>query len=223
MDLVGHPDKYKVTQYPQKGDVFEYVLDKKALRLFLKAPTVDVLHRTCHGFFMYEKAGFLNDRIKLQGFRADREYEFEGKSGGSRIGAWPVYTEFMDFMNDPDNIRKVLLDHGVHEELLSYVTIEYSSKGLYKPSIEMSIWIHTDAGDYFLEHNSLLYEDVHDTTFLYDFYDFAGFSRKYNVFGYRNWTASTFTYILTIAIVYILYSLSKVYRKIWDKCTKKSI
>ena len=44
---------------------------------------------------------------------------------------------------------------------------------------EMCIWIHTDAGDYFLEHNAYLSDNPLVKEFPYDFFNLKEFARKY--------------------------------------------
>jgi hypothetical protein len=78
------------------------------------------------------------------------------------------------------------LEHGIEEEILSYVTIahyylDYNEGELADPGTgpKMCIWIHTDTGDYFLEDNPYLAEDPLDTNFTYDFYNLARYAKKY--------------------------------------------
>lgn len=183
---------------PKMGEVIASYLSKENFQKFLKEPSTKKFTE----FTIFEKSGYIDisrdtsipPKIKTEGGIKQKGVLLDGttikeetaRSGLFRVGAWPIYTEFIDFMSDPENFRKILSEHGIDEKMLSYMMIEYDylefKEGeLIPPGTEprMCIWIHTDAGDYFLEDNPYLAEDALDTNFTYDFYDLVGYSKKY--------------------------------------------
>lgn len=170
----------EIDYQPKGGDVIAYTLSKKDFQEFLRKPSMDA----SSGFAVYRKSMDREGYIEVEIFNVNGNAKYEAVSGYLRIGSWPVYTEFIDFMDDVDNFKQILSKRGIYEEILSYVIIEhitYEAKEneLIPPGTypTMCIWIHTDAGDYFLEHKAN--GDILDTDFTYDFYDLIGYSKKY--------------------------------------------
>ena len=106
------------------------------------------------------------------------------ESGIYRVGSWPIYTEFIDFMNNSEVFEQILIENGVESKLLertifthgAYNTSSGSNlSGIYP---KMCIWLHTDNGDYFLEDNPYLAENVLDTNYTYSFFDASGYMDK---------------------------------------------
>ena len=174
--------KSKINYQPKEGDVIAYTIRKKEFQEFLVEPLIDTLP----GFAVYKKSTSRDGYIEVKGFSANGITNYENVSGYLRIGSWPIYTEFIDFMNNPENFKQILLEHGIVEEILYYVILEHYYLEFKEDEVvppgtgpTMCIWIHTNTGDYFLEHNAYLYEDPSETEFRYDFYNLAGYSKKY--------------------------------------------
>lgn len=175
---------------PKEGEVVGYYLDKGDFREFLQKPSVELLFSKQINWGVYNKIPHKEGYIQQRIFATDKigpvHYD-EAKSGLFRIASWPVYTEFIDFMNDADSFKQILLERGIDEEIVYYtiITHRYSDPPNTEPVPpgtqynKMCIWIHTDFGDYFLEDNPYLAEDPNDPAFTYDFHDLAGYSKKY--------------------------------------------
>ena len=173
----------------QLGDVMEFRSIK--LKEFLNDPSMDTLIRASGSFSVYRRKESQVERISSPDI-----LDAVARSGGFRSGNWPVYVEFIDFMNDPENFEKILLEHDIEEEIISYVIIVHgqlirqgpaSAEGQPQPSQTpgMSIWIHTDNGNYFLEqHNYINDPDWKpgSTDFTYIFHDLASFTYKCLIF-----------------------------------------
>ncbi|MCL2391913.1 MAG: hypothetical protein FWC66_04800 [Oscillospiraceae bacterium] len=172
---------------PIDRDVIVYAINKEPFQAFLKNPSLDALAKKSNAFLVFNKFEFWEGYIHRQTFLRDgRIFDDEMPSGFFRIGRWPVYTEFIDFMNDHEYFERLLCEHGTEGEILSVIIIEHPDRmfelwddGLPMGGVgsTMCIWIHTDSGDYFLAFNSSLSEFPGDTTFRYDFHDLASFSQ----------------------------------------------
>lgn len=166
---------------PEVGDVVAYDLSQKAFQEFLLQPSIGVITRKCDDFSVYRKSTEKKGNVKLKYYGLNRDFQDISISGYFRIGGWPVYLEFIDFMNNRENFEQILSERGINEELLSCVIITHKDNQPILPGTVpiMCIWLHTNKGDYFLEYNAYLYKDLNDKHFLYDFYDLKGYSQKY--------------------------------------------
>ena len=171
-----------IENLPENGCVIAYTLTKKAFQEFLKKPLID----SSSGCAVFRKSPNREGYIELEGVGVNGTTKSENVSGYFRIGSWPVYTEFIDYMSDLDNFKHVLSTHGVEEQILSCVIIAHfylETKADEPPppgtGPMMCIWIHTDAGDYFLEDKPDLAASVLDTNFTYEFYDLEDYSAIY--------------------------------------------
>lgn len=161
---------------PILGEVVVFSIDWAGLSEFLLEPSLETL--SC-------RSGSIDKLIKSEASTGVIEIErisdptlnwATAGSGTIRIGSWPVYTEFIDFMSDPDNLVKILHERNIDDEILSCVIIEYNKTGCVPANTEsqtqpsstptMCIWIHTNAGDYFLENYFNLSGDPNDTNFV---------------------------------------------------------
>jgi len=167
----------RIDYEPEPRDVISFKLSSSALHEFLKGPTIDALWETSEVIVVFRKSRNLYwDIESIRVFPSGDSLEY-AESGIYRLGAWPVYTEFIDFMNEPENFVKILAEHDIDEEILDIAVICHpNSRGGLGG---MCIWIHTDGGDYFLEDYLFPDGDPHDTTFTYLFHDLAGYSNKY--------------------------------------------
>lgn len=160
---------------PKDGEIVGYYLSKNDFEQFLEKPTMEILLKRYDHFWVYRKAeereGYiqlLDDTGNLKGEKA---------SGYYRMGAWPVYTEFIDFINNSQNLERILKDNtDSTQTLLNYIILQYSwyepQEGVYIPpgtGPQMCIWLHTKEGDYFLE-NDVYHGDPFSTDFDYVFY-----------------------------------------------------
>ena len=171
---------------PEAGDVVTYTLSQKAFQEFLLQPSMDILSEKCDNLSVYKKDAIIDGYVQLEMFKSDGYYTDGELSGYFRIGNWPVYLEFIDFMNNKDNFKQILLEYDINDELLSCVIIAHRNYNVKNgepipPGTApiMCIWLHTNSGDYFLENNPYLYSDPRDTHFLYDFYNLKDYSQKY--------------------------------------------
>jgi len=177
----------KTLYQPKEGEIAACFLDKSSFQAFLINPSADAFSN----YIAYRKSPGKEGYIEQEVFSENGEAEgkFENTSGYFRISSWPVYTEFIDFMNDDGNFKKILSDHSIEGEILSCIAMEYqylspeTDKQTPIPPgtlyTKMCIWIHTASGDYFLENNPYLAPSPTDTNFTYDFYDLAEYTKKY--------------------------------------------
>ena len=171
-------DSYK----PKTGEIVTYKLNKKHFQEFLLQPSQEILYKNCDGFSVYKKSTY------AEGYVLENWVD-EKPSGYFRIGSYPVYTEFIDFINDIDNFKQILSDREIDETLLSCIIIEHVYREFKEDELpppgsapQMCIWLHTDKNDYFLEDNPYLYDDPNEPNFLYyDFYNLVEYIQKYGV------------------------------------------
>jgi len=169
------------------GDVVVFTLDAAAFQMLLNEPSFDILIEESRLITAYRISNTSSETIDGESIFPDYWRE-SLESGIFRIGAWPIYTEFIDFMNDPENFVRILLEHGIYEEILRVSIITHPNNNpVLGPTPppgsnipKMCIWIQTDAGNYFLEHHAFLSGDIHDTNFLNRsrFHDLAGFRQE---------------------------------------------
>ena len=163
---------------PELGDIFVYDLDREEFQEFLTEPSIDFAREKCYCFSIYRKSG---NYVEVEVFDLDGTTKTEG----TYFWLFPlrVNIKFINFLNDPENIIQILSEHGIDDEILSYVIIShstYSSQNDDQPIPpgnypQICIWIHTDIGDYFLSRPT----NKDDSDLTYDFYDLAGYSNKY--------------------------------------------
>ena len=166
---------------PQDGDIVTYTMSKEEFQDFLRGRSIDISQVAA-----FRKSSNREGFVECTTYSVNDYVKYEYESGTFRIGSWPVYTEFIDFMNAPENFRQILSEHGIDEELLSYDIIEHyylvfedDELPLPGSGSKMCIWLHTDAGDYFLEDNpDYDNPDPLSTTFTYKFYDLAEYAKK---------------------------------------------
>ena len=174
-----------VDYLPQPGDVASYgTVSREELRVFLQDPSMASLQSSCNTLIIYRKSDSVADCIESERLAPGRSIMY-ADSGVFRIGSWPVYTEFIDYMSDIDNFRQILSERDINEDILSCTIFTYSE---YSSNVnqqllpgdgpKMCIWIHSDEGDYFLVDNPYYATDPHDTNYTYDFYDTASFIEK---------------------------------------------
>ncbi len=174
---------------PEVGDVSVYYLSKKSFADFLRNPTLENVSAYCGSLSVYSKHISKSGYIQAKFFSKEHSASSDSISGFYRAGSWPIYTEFIEFMNDPNNFKKALINNKVEDELLSYVIIthsQYETKdnkplppGTYPV---MCIWVHTEKGDYFLEFDGNLYDDSQDKTFRYNFYTLEEYMQMYSAY-----------------------------------------
>ena len=168
---------------PKDGEVVAYLISKKDFQEFLLRPNENSFHEKV--FLVFRKSDIREGYIKLEVFGHDHDIKSENEGGLIRIGEWPVYSWFVDFMNEKENFKQILAENDIQEELLSYVIIEHEFIVLEEGELlppqaweQMCIWLHTDAGDYFLE-NDPYKGSANGTKFFYKFYDLEEYSQKY--------------------------------------------
>lgn len=171
----GEEEKQRKAYYElQIGEIAEYCLGKENFQRFLQNPTMDVFLEEYNDCIVYRKSAVQENYIEVLN---DDGSVFEEVQGGQyRIGAWPIYTEFIDFMNERNNFEQALQKNGIEEQLLNYTILSYDwyepQEGVYIPpgtGPQMCIWLHTKEGDYFLE-NDVYHGDPFSTDFDYVFY-----------------------------------------------------
>ena len=165
---------------PDNSEIAMYSMNKKNFQEFLLQPNVEALGR--ERFSIYRKSGYRDGYIEVVGSSGSVTEE---KEGFSRMGSWPVYTEFIDFMSKKENLERILAKNGVQEQLLSYAIIghEYLVAKENEPRIPGSypktcIWLHTDVGDYFLENDSSV-GSAYFVDSTYKCYSLEEYSQKY--------------------------------------------
>ena len=177
----------------REGEVVVFTLSKNAFQEFLMEPSIASLTKGCVGLDVFRKHPILPGYVQLMiliqnGIKMDEEnpesncYDTHYYVGNG----WRIDTGFIDFMNNADNLKRVLADCNAEREILSCVFIvhDYSDTAhnqLSPPGMSPAkcIWIHTDSGDYFLELNAYSPENALDTDYVNDFYDLAGYIKKY--------------------------------------------
>ena len=181
---------YTVNEYePRPGDIMVYITSLAGLREFMKKPSLETIFMNSSVLDVYRKSESRVDFVEVERIFGPTLNWQTAKSGSLRIGSWPVYTEFIDFLSNTENIRQILLERDINEEIISYVIIQHGradslvtySEGQTTPSNTptMCLWIHTDAGDYFLEHYFNLDSDPLDTNWAFQFQTFEEYSLKY--------------------------------------------
>jgi hypothetical protein len=138
---------------PAIGKAVLYRFDTKSFQRFLKKPSIEAAGNNCYGFIVYNKTADGMRHIILDGFMREQRIQWRSSSGTQRIAKRPIDVEFIDFMNDPDNIRQILLDRGIDDEIQSYAILEHLLPTLERRrAMGMCIWIVTEAGDYILHY-----------------------------------------------------------------------
>jgi len=173
------------------GEIITYSLGFAAFQEFLNNPSAVTLYQKSENLITYRKSEYREGYIVFER-RTPNFASHESVSGAPRIGAWPVYSEFLEFVNDFGNFDKILMEQGFEAEVLGvYIFTHPDSRNTVAGDNpppgsnipKMSIWIRTDAGDYFLEHHAFLDGNSADTDFSNRsiFHDLTGYSRKYGL------------------------------------------
>ena len=170
---------------PIDGDIVILgVLFRDDLRVFFQEPTMETLLSESTHFIVYRKSNTFDNDIESYRY-APTELQSTAPSGTFRIGGWPVYSGFIDFMNDDRKFTEILFENDISEEMIFRQIIvhnsilsnteQLSTQDMY---YDMCIWIHTENGDYFLHDNPYLTDNNLDTSFTYDFYDLNSYIIK---------------------------------------------
>ena len=158
-------------------------LGRDGFREFLREPSLDTLYTKCRLATVLRKSESIDGYIVFQNLAPTTESD-SIRSGIYRVGAWPIYTEFIDFMNDTEGFEDMLLKHDIKAEVLSSIIFSHwqyaqsQSPGAAGSNGKACIWLHTSSGDYFLQHNAYLAESPLDVNYTYDFYDLTGYIQK---------------------------------------------
>jgi len=175
----------------EPGEIVAFSLNTDGFHSFLLDLTQESLYENSDVISVFKKSARSEGYIRAFGLSRrspdiSRASADEMKSGYYRIGAWPVYTEFIDFMNNADNFKQILLEQKIENELLNYAimahtTYVHEGDGPPPPGNQpqMCIWLHTDKGDYFLDHNPYIAESHRDPNFTFDFYTLDEYRQKY--------------------------------------------
>ena len=168
------PDRELIRNYqPAPGEVPVYSFDSASFHKFLSDPTLDTLKEVSTQLFVFRKSGDSEAPIEQELLTPifNSEYRVTRSTSGShRIGTWPVYVEFLDFLDEPENFNKLFLDLGIEVAVLRYKIILHpnlTENSLNVPGVypQMSIWIHTERGEYFLTHFNN-WDDPYGTDYL---------------------------------------------------------
>ena len=163
-------------------------LDAEGFSLFLSELNQETLFSYCSVVNVYRISESDEEYIEMQQLFPTSK-KGSTKSGLYRIGSWPVYTEFIDFICNNEKLEYVLLDHSIKANIESVTLFTHginivsdnqsavAAPGTYP---KMCVWLHTDNGDYFLEHNHYLADGPLDVNFTYDFYDLVSYREKLN-------------------------------------------
>jgi len=159
------PDRELIRNYQSApGEVPDYWLDTASFHKFLCDPTLETLKEVSNQLVVYRKTGVSGELVEQEIltpiYSGMNNRVTRSSSGNHRIGTWPVYIEFLDFMNERENFNKLFRDRGIEVAVLHYIIIKHpdlrnlttnrpDAPGIYP---QMSIWIHTERGEYFLEH-----------------------------------------------------------------------
>jgi len=172
--------KPEVAYQPEMGSVVMYSLNKEDFQKFLIMPSIDVLYEKSYAFATYKNSDNYTGYVEMEKF--SQKGVTKNEDSFFWLFPWKMNTSLIAFIKDSDNFEEILAEHGIDEEILAYVIVEHSTyiskdnqpipPGTYTSKC---IWIHTDAGDYFLERS----EASDDVTFQYDFYDLTEFLKKY--------------------------------------------
>jgi len=158
---------------PGLGDVVVYWLrGKDEFSAFLNEPSIEILIERSYLIGVFRRSRFEDNCVDFERIFPYRAVENSIRSGGTWIGQWPVYVEFIDFMNDNENFVQVLLEQGIEEDIINVAVIMHPTDAIISdpplpgtgPTI--CIWIQTSNGNYFLEHYIDWEGDLHSTNFL---------------------------------------------------------
>lgn len=177
---------------PQAGEFTAYYFTRAGFLEFLKTPpSIEALGENCEvGSDVYRRSSDTPGYVEDEGFGFNATGATSGTveypSGVMRLGDWPVYTEFVDYMSNAKNFEQALSEQGIYEKIQYYAVLV---RELYEPFVDDSqtaggtwegtcIWIYTEKGNsYFLEWNFDLYDNWQDTTYRYDFYNLADYTK----------------------------------------------
>ena len=182
--------QYKALQREREYEMdsfIAYSFDATEFNKFLSDPTIKTLYDKSEEQKIYQKMPNAEGYISVEYFELGEVQTGVQESGRWRVGNWPIYTEFIDYVNNYGNFHIALQERAIDEEILGVFVISHPSlaqrnnTAAYLPpgtGPVMCIWIHTNASDYFLEHKPDL-ENPHRTEFTYDFYDLQRYARRY--------------------------------------------
>jgi len=164
------------------GEITTFRFRRNEFQHFLEEPSIENLFMLNERFGIYRKS---HKAGHIQGFEFNHNNVEEIPSGYERLGAWPLYIEFIDFMEE-ENLRSILSERDIENEILFCTAVahtywELKENELPPPGTSpgMCIWIHTVDGDYFLEHNASLSDNPHDPNFTFSFYTLEEYRQKY--------------------------------------------
>lgn len=129
-----------------KDNMFEvYLIDINTFREFLNNPSMDILKNDNKDMYVFEKSNRKN-YVKRTTVSDISYIVDEYESGIMRIGDLPVYSEFIDFIGNLENIEQLLKDNNVDCIVKDYVLIECTKTY----NIPVTIWIQTNRENYFV-------------------------------------------------------------------------
>jgi len=181
-DTVTEKPKREINYELQPGEILTIeTLDREGIRAFLVEPSLETLYEYCEFVIIYRKSERIPGNVEYQMLAPEKKID-STEGGVYRVGAWPIYTSFIDYMNDIEGFEQILLERGIEAEVLSVVMFAHDiympKKPLPGDTPKACIWLHSDNGDYFLEFNFYLNTNFHDESYTYNFYDLTGYIEK---------------------------------------------
>ena len=160
------------------GDMVELRLGIENFQDFLEEPSID---------FLYERGGVSIYRISdREGYIQTLDFARSTATiststreiGIFRIGAWPISIELINFMNYENTIKNMLVENGIEYEIIDYAMISHGVHAQPVPPgsrLQMGIWIHTSGGDFFLQHDRIIDEQL----FTFHFFTLEEYRQRY--------------------------------------------
>lgn len=154
-----------------------YLIEVNTFREFLSNQSMDVLQNDNKGIYVFEKSNRKNyvkrTTVSDMSYIVD-EYE----SGIMRIGNLPVYSEFIDFVGNLENIEQLLKENNVDCIVKDYVLIECTKTY----NIPVTIWIQTNRESYFVTIDEEVgYCNTLSTDFKYNLYTSNNYLEKFQL------------------------------------------
>jgi len=109
----------------EAGDMPTFSFETEGFHFFLDEPSIERLYGASRSLSVARKSPFEGRIIAI---RPLDSFHREMFISSFRIGNFPVSEEFMDFMNEPDSFRSVLLERGIYSEILNIAILSHPTR-----------------------------------------------------------------------------------------------
>ena len=165
-------------------EITVYSVSKDVFRKFISNPSMEILQSDNNEVSVFKKSAAMDGYIKREIVTRNPVQVDEARSGVMRLQYhlnFPIYTEFIDFINDEKNFQNIFSNYNLNCNIETYAIVE----GEFPSSVNMPVivWVATEKENYFITINEKPnLNNPNSTEFCYILYSQSLFVEKFGLY-----------------------------------------